>query len=284
MAELFGFYENMDFEAYQAVPALNGSALVHMRRSPMKYRHEMDNPTPPSPAMILGSATHRMILEPDRVGDFAVWGEREEEKVRRGGVWDAFKAANAGKMIVTASERDAMVGMAVGARRNLPIMKYANEKGRCEVSMFWKDESTGRRYKGRVDKIIEHGHIVFDLKTTRDCSSYRFGAQSYALGYHIKMAMYWSGYRAITGHEPKMRLGAIESKAPHESAVYRLTKDVIVQGLEEWQMLEARLAECEKTNNWPAAEEEETDLILPAWASEKADQDLSEFAMEESDE
>ena len=69
-----GFYYQMPFEEYAAVPALNGSSLLHLRRSPMKYKHELDNPTPPSPAMILGTATHRLILEPDRVGDFAVWG------------------------------------------------------------------------------------------------------------------------------------------------------------------------------------------------------------------
>ncbi len=282
MAELFGFYEGMDFDGYAGIDALNGSSLLHMRRSPMKYRHEKDHPSPPTPAMILGTATHRMILEPDRVNDFSVWGEGEDQNVRRGKVWDAFKAANADRMIITAAERDAMVGMAVGARRNLPIMKYANAKGKCEVSMFWKDSTSGRLYKGRIDKIID-GHLIPDLKTTRDCRPYKFGAQAYQLGYHIKMAMYWSGYKAITGYEPKMRLLAIESKPPHESAVYRVTKDVLVQGLEEWQQLEQQLAECEKNDDWPAAEQEETDLVLPTWATEKIDEDLSEFAMEKED-
>ena len=284
MAELSGFYEGMDFDGYAGIDALNGSRLLAMRRSPMYYKWALDNPQPPTPAMILGTATHRMILEPDRVNDFAVWGEKEEEKVRRGKVWDEFHAAHADRMIITVAERDAMVGMTVGARKNLPIMKYASMKGKCEVSMFWKDKTSGRLYKGRVDKILNEGRIIFDLKTTRDCRPYKFGAQSYQLGYHIKMAMYWSGYMAITGKEPHMRLGAIESKAPHESAVYRVTKDVIVQGLEEWQELERTLTECEKNDDWPPAEQEETDLLLPAWATENADSDLSEFAMEESDE
>ena len=282
MAELFGFYEGMDFDGYAGIDALNGSALLHMRRSPMKYKHEKDHPTPPTQAMILGTATHRMILEPDRVNDFAVWGTQPEEKVRSGKVWEAFKAANPDRMIITVPERDAMVGMAVGARRNLPIMKYANAKGKCEVSMFWKDSTSGRLYKGRIDKIVE-GHLILDLKTTRDCRPFKFGAQAYQLGYHIKMAMYWSGYRAITGHAPKMRLLAIESKPPHESAVYRVTEDALVQGMEEWQELERLLSECEKNDEWPAAEQEETDLILPAWATEKADNDLSEFEMKEEE-
>ena len=276
MSELNGFYENMDFESYCAVPALNGSSLVHMRRSPLYYKFMLDNPQPPSPAMILGTATHRLILEPDRVGDFAVWGEQEGENVRRGKVWDAFKDDNASKMIVTKAERDAMVGMAASARMNLPIRKYADAKGRCEVSMFWTDPVSGRRYKGRVDKLCD-GHTIFDLKTARSCEKHAFCTQSFKLGYHIKMAFYWCGYRAITGKEPKIRLGVVESKKPHESATYRITPDVLAMGLEEWQNLERTLDECERTNNWPAAEQEETDLQLPTWATTDSNED---FAME----
>ena len=274
-----GFVYGMSFEDYQAVDALNGSALVHMRRSPMYYAWMYDHPQPPTDAMKLGTATHRLILEPERVGDFAVWGEEEDQKVRRGAVWSAFQDAHWDKMIVTKAERDAMVGMATGARTNLPIRKYADMKGKTEVSMFWTDKVTGRAYKGRVDKICD-GHVIPDLKTCVSCQPRIFGAQSYRLGYHIKMAMYWSGYRALTGHEPKMKLLAIEKKPPYESVVYRVTKDVIVQGLEEWQNLERQIEVCEDANRWPAEYEDETDLLIPSWATENTES-LDEFAVEE---
>ena len=267
MAELTGFVENMPFEEYAKVDALNGSSIVHMRRSPMRYRWEKDNPRPPTPALILGTATHRMILEPNRVGDFAVWGEVEDQKVRRGKVWDEFQAQHENQMILTVAERDAMVGMAVAVRKNLPIRRYADAKGPTEISMFWRHPFTKRRYKARLDKLIPESHTIFDLKTTRDCQSYRFGGQAYALGYHIKMAIQWYGYKTITGTEPKMRLGAIDSIAPHESAVYRLTNDIILQGVEECDLLVEKLDECEKTGLWPAEQDEETDLILPSWAT-----------------
>jgi exodeoxyribonuclease VIII len=269
-----GFYHDMDFDAYKAVGALNGSSLVHLRRSPMYFKWMRDHPQPSTPAMVLGTATHRMILEHDRVDDFVVWGEEVDQKVRRGKVWDQFQADHADKMIVTKGERDAMVGMSVGARRNAPIRKYADAKGKSEVSMFWVDKATGRRFKGRADKILDSGDAIFDLKTCRSCQRYKFGAQAYQLGYHIKMAIYWMGYKAITGKEPHMILGAIESTAPYESAVYRVTKDIILQGLEEMDTLLKTLAECEKDDRWPAAEEVETDLVLPTWATTEQDGDL----------
>ncbi len=280
MNDNIGIFPGVPFEAYQKIDAVNGSSLVHMRRSPMYYKFMRDNPQPPTPAMILGTATHRLILEPERVGDFAIWGLLEEEKVRRGHVWENFKRLNAGAdMIVTVAERDAMVGMAVAARKNVPIMKYASAKGTTEVSMVWRDSQTGRLMKGRVDKILDNGTLC-DLKTTRDCHSRRFAGQSYALGYHIKMAIYANGYQTLTGHLPKMKLLAVESKAPHESAVYRVTPDVLIQGWEELQELLITLKQCEDANAWPAAHDEETDLLLPAWLGHD-EVSLDDFAVEE---
>jgi hypothetical protein len=95
------------------------------------------------------------------------------------------------------------------------------------------------------------------------------------------MAMYWSGYKTLMGHEPHMKLLAIESKPPYESTVFRITKDVILQGLEELAEILKKLDECERTNTWPAAHEDETDLILPSWALTTESDSLEEFAVQE---
>lgn len=283
MNDQIGIFTGVPFDEYAAIEALNGSSIVHMRKSPMHYRHCLDNPQPPTEAMILGTATHQLILEPERVGDFAVWGEQEAEKVRRGQVWEAFKAMHAGKLVVTKAQRDQMIGMAVSARRNVPVMKYASAKGSTEVVLVWDDPVYHRRMKGRIDKLITKGHIIFDLKTTRDCGKYRFGGQAYTLGYHIKMAIYASGYRTLTGKEPKLVLGAIESKAPHESAVYRITTDVLLQGYDDLSVLMKKLADCEATNSWPSAEPEELELSLPTYAytEQSTETDISDLELVE---
>ena len=266
--------EDMPFSEYAAQPGMNGSSIVHMRRSPMFYRWMKDNPQPPTPAMNLGTATHRLILEPHLVNDFAVWGLETDQKVSNGKVWEAFRDAHVGQMIVTEKECESMVGMAVAARKNLPIKKYADAEGMREVSLFWTDQISGRRFKARIDKWIPKLRTAFDLKSTRSCSPRRFATQSYQLGYHIKMAIQWLGIRACFGVEPYLKLGAIESKAPHESAVYRVTSDVRLQGLEELDALLKIEAECRKNNHWPAEMEEESDLLLPSWATTNEDEDL----------
>lgn len=280
MNDQIGIFPGVAFEEYAKIDALNGSTLVNMRRSPMYYRHCLDHPQPPTPAMILGTATHRLILEPNKIGDFAVWGTLEEEKVRRGKVWENFQALNQGAMIVTVNERDAMVGMAAGARKNLPIMKYANMDGDTEVCMVWTDKASGRLFKGRLDKIIPVHSIIVDLKTTRDCHPFRFASQAYALAYHIKAYIYVSGFQTLTAQRPKFKWLAIDSKAPHESAVYRATPDVLSQGATDLDEILKTLDVCEKTGLWPAAEQEETDLILPAYALTDVGESLEEFAVE----
>lgn len=186
-------------------------------------------------------------------------------------------------MIITRRDRDRMVGMAVGARKHAPIMRYANAKGDTEVVMVWRDETTGRTMKGRIDKLIGGGKTVFDLKTTASCDKYKFGNQSYKLGYHIKMAIYWLGVKALTGHLPKLVLGAVENNPPHESATYRITSDALLQGLDDLAELIQKLAACEASGEWPAAEPDELELTLPTYAyGDKSDEnDLSDLALVE---
>lgn len=274
-----GFYFDMPFEEYQAVDAINGSSIVNMRRSPMYYRHCLDNPKQPTPAMVQGVLTHRLILEPQRAGNLVVWGEQPEEKVRRGKVWEEFQAVNAGKQIVTKDERDVMVAQMVAVHKNPVARKHIAAPGPTEVSMFWVDETSGRPFKGRIDKLVEGKHIIVDLKTTRDCTPYRFGGQAYALAYHIKAAIYWLGYRALTGKEPKFKFVAVESKPPYESAVYRAHSDIISQGMEDLDGLLKTLAECEAAGTWPGAQQEEADLTLPTFAYTDAADDLSDLAL-----
>jgi exodeoxyribonuclease VIII len=281
MAERFiGFKEHMPFEEYDAVDALNGSSLIHIRRSPMAYRYQMDNPQVPTDAMKLGTTIHTAILEPPLLGKIAVWGTKPDEKVRRGSVWEAFQKANEGLILLTRAEQAEVADSVEGVYDCATARQYLVEEGKNEISMFWVDES-GRYWKGRLDKVIRTAHTatIVDLKKTRSCSSRRFGSQAYALGYHIKAAIYVSGFQTLTGIRPKFRWIAIESKPPFECAVYRATPDVLSLGGEEQLNLVRLLDECERTQNWPPEQEQEEDLILPDYALSEQDS-LEEFSVE----
>lgn len=263
---LHGFVYGMSYEDYDAVDALNGSKIVLMRRSPMSYKHAVKNPKPPTADLILGTIIHRVVLEPEAPNELAVFVPEDGMLKRAGKKWDAFKERNAGKTILTVPEYERVMRTSSCALTHEPIARYANADGPTEVCMFWRDPITGRRMKARLDKLIPETHTIFDLKTARDATPQGFGAQAYKLGYHIKMAHYSEGYEMLTGIKPICKLGAIEKNEPHESVLFRITDDVLWQGLEDRRNLINQILECEKTNRWPAQYEEETDLFLPAWA------------------
>lgn len=274
-----GFYPAVDFEDYASIKAHNGSSIVHMMRSPLHYRWAKDHPEPPTPAMVLGTITHRMILEPTRIGDFVVWGEKPDQKVRLGKVWDAFKDEHGNKTIITRKERDAMVQIAVAVRRNTRVAELLRS-GRSELSMVWRDTELGHLCKGRIDYLREDGQpVIADLKTTRDSRPFQFGSQAYRLGYHIKLAMYQDGYFALTGELAPVKIIAVESKPPYDCAVYGVPPDVLQQGHEDYLRLMDRIRECEESGIWPGAVEGEVDLTLPTYAFTETSDDLASLEL-----
>ena len=267
-----GMYDAVDFSDYASIDAHNGSSVVNMTRSPLYYRWQKDHPEPPSPSMILGTITHRMILEPDSIGDFVTWGEKPDQKVRLGKVWDAFRDEHEGKTIITRKERDDMVQIAVAVRRN-PVIASLLKDGRSEVSMVWKDTEMGHLCKGRMD-YLRADPMILDLKTCRDARPFQFGNQAYKLGYHVKLAMYQDGYFALTGELAPVKIIAVENKPPYDCAIYAVPSDVLQQGAEDYQRLMRRILECEESGIWPGAVEGESALSLPTYAFSEVD-DLS---------
>lgn len=280
MEKLTGFVEGMSFEDYAAVDALSGSSLLHIRRSPLAYRYHEDNPQEPTEAMKLGTVIHTAILEPPLLGKVSIWGLKEEQKVRRGQVWEEFRKSTSedGLIILTKAERAEVAATVEGVYDCAPARKYLCEEGPTEISMFWFDEA-GRYWKGRLDKLIrgKNSATIVDLKKTRSCASRRFGSQAYHIGYHIKAAIYASGYFRLTGIMPKFKWIAAESKPPFECAVFRATPDVMIMGGEECDKLVKLLDECKRLDHWPPEQEEEEDLILPDYAM-NAEMDLDELA------
>lgn len=269
-----GLYPGMSFEDYAAIDAINYSSLKHMMRSPLVYRWHKDHPQPPTPAMILGTATHRVLLEPERVGDFAVWtGGRRQSKA-----WDAFCVENEGRFIVNEDERDAMVGMAVAVRKNVVAARYLSG-GKGEVSVVWVDRATKRLMKARFDYLPNERREVIGLKTARDARPFRFGNEAYRLGYHIQWALYRDAYYTLFRELPDMKEIVVESKAPHETVVYHIPDEVIQQGKDDMSRLLLRLFECEKTGVWPGEYEEEQQLSLPTYAYGDTVDDLSDLEL-----
>lgn len=273
-----GISTGISFPEYLALPGLNASMIKKLMRSPLAYKWALDHPdnSTTSASKALGTATHAAILEPYRMqSEFIVWdGER------RGKAWTEFKEANSSLQILTSAEFAKVEAMRDSVCAYPPASRYL-QNGVAEVTMQWIDPATGRAMKGRIDWVTEiDGEIVLvDLKTTRDITGRKFGADAYKLGYHIQFSLYTDGWFHLTRKTPRFVVLAVENDAPHEPAVFDVSEDLLALGHEEYMGHLSTLKECEETNIWPPRVQEEQPLQLPAWALNE-DEDLSDIGLD----
>lgn len=250
----------MTFDEYLAIDAVNWSTLKEARRSPLHFRHRVENPREDTTRLAIGRATHTAVFEPDRfVLDYALFSG----SIRRGKEWDACCAANRGKTILKAEEYQTCLAMR-DAVRSHPIAGPAlAPPGEAEKVLTWTDEVTGLKCKARID--WWRPGLLSDLKTTVDVSPRRFGTIAERMGYHGQMAFYRAGLIANGLDAPPPRIIAVEAAEPHDVAVFRIDDDALYAGEQLVAELLALVAAGKFSNKWPGQCPEEIPLQLPAW-------------------
>jgi hypothetical protein len=258
--------------AYDAIrDRVNFSTLKEMERSPAHYKWRLEHPDEPTDAMDLGNGTHLAVLEPERfAAEVLRWPKR-----RAGKDWDAFEAANAGKLILPASDYDDCLAMQKAVRECAQAQPYLTG-GHAEVTMLWEREIIPGfpiALKGRFDYLSPLGPV--DLKTCADASREAFGRAVFNMGYLAQSALYLDGYRAITGADDRFSIVAVEKEPPFVTQVYWLTDEQLAFGRELCTKWLAQVAFCRLEDSWPPYSTEPLPLTLPGWASKLAEQALS---------
>lgn len=258
----------MTFEEYLAIRAVNWSTLKELRRSPLHYRHRLAVPREDSATLRAGRVAHTAVFEPERFPlDYVVFSHENKggKVVRNGKVWEAFEADNADRTIITPAEREKCLAMSAAVRGNPIAMKYL-EQGKPEHVIQWRDPETKMPCKGRLDFFSESCPAIVDLKTTGSVAGNTFGAIAARLSYHLQLAFYSAGMKAVYGRELPVKIIAVEKEPPHDVAVFDVDADALYAGAEEVASLMVKLHFCRERNRWPGMYEEEQTLRLPPWA------------------
>lgn len=259
-------YQQPEADYRAATPTLSQSIIKTMlAQSPAHARYQIDNPTEPTPAMKLGTATHKLILEgSEAFNDCYAVAPACDRRTKAGkDLYEAFQTEHAGKEIISNDDLIAAAGMA-GAVHAHPLARELFKGGVAEVSAF--GNINGAEIKGRFDYFHETDGVIVDLKTTLDASPTE--AQRYAVKYglHIQQFVYSEIYRSITGRAPAdFVFVLVEKSKPHGVAVVRLTKEAVEaacgpveSALETWK-------QCEKSGMWPCYSNSVVTVDLPAW-------------------
>lgn len=274
-----GIYYGLTREQYDSdlSSAVNFSTLKHARKSLLHYRHATEQRDhEPTDAMILGTATHLAVLEPERFdAETGTW----TGGIRRSKAWDAFQAEMAGRLILTESMHHAANRIARAVHGNRHAQDLLSS-GFAEVTLLWTDPETGIRCRARADWVDPARQIVADLKTARDVAPRAFGRSAHALGYHLQLAWYAWGLEVLTGAPWQASIIAVESSEPHDVAVYHVDGDARETGESECRDLLAQVAVSRNTDRWPGQVPQPMPIMLPAWALMDDDADADGFGEE----
>lgn len=267
----------MDERSYHSCDEVSNSQLNHLKKSPLHLKAYLASDPTPTPAMVLGSQVHTCVLEHDRfLTDYVVGpgGDRRLKKTKQAYTELEEQGWKPESIIAPAvyeqilSIRSSVLSNPIACKLLLP-----DEGAVTEASMFWSDEKTGVRCRGRIDAIpakdSEYGAVLADLKTTRDCGA--FAKSAYDFGYYRQAAFYLSGYARgeLSPWEIErtaFAIVAVESTPPFGLSIFQFSDEALDLGNSEIDELLAIYKHCQDTNEWPGYEQGIQELSLPNWA------------------
>jgi hypothetical protein len=257
---------DIDFETYKEMKCTNHSALLTFAKSPahFKYYHLDGNEKPATPAMELGTAIHEAILAHNSFKEaYVVWDESVDKRTKEGKKqWEELKAT--GKKILTLKDGLLIRSILDSVEENETVKDLLLG---CmpELSIIFNDEKTGLLCKARLDGYRDDG-TIFDIKTTTSASESDFRKSLVNYSYFTQAAFYKKAVESQGMKFSRFVFIAIEKEAPHAIALYELSNEAIRQGEALNDKRLKQLAECFKTDTWPAYPKEIITIDLPVWA------------------
>lgn len=235
---------------YDALPRIRSTALkTIINKSPRHYQYEETHKKPPNAGMLLGTATHAALVEPDVYRRCVVSAPLASKKSV---AWDSFVDRNQGKIPILAKEAE-IIDQVVRAVRADPYARPYLAKGLPEMSILWPDPITGLDCKARADLLHEEdpqNPIIVGFKTTRELGR-TFDRQVDEFLYQLSWAFYREGYYHVRGVYPEMIEIVAETQAPFDVAVYRVSEETIEAGAVLVRQALGMIADCRAKGRWP---------------------------------
>lgn len=268
-----GVYTALTNEEYHShKESISRSSLMDFAQSPYTYWAKHINPNRPrkdsTPQMQMGSAFHKMILEPNTLqNEFIVLPEPVLLKDVGRERYDAYKQVLAEietteKIVIPFKMYQDLHAMRLRIHKHSEAMQLI-EGARIENSFFWKDDHSGLLLKARPDAL--HENMILDLKTCADASPRAFQNAMVLGGYHIQGAMIRDAVKAIEGRRINNVINiCIETKYPYNMGIYIIDEYALDEGQAKYKKICLDLKEARETNSF--ADYGVQTIGLPKWA------------------
>lgn len=247
---------------YHAHPALSASGLKALAQSPAHYQASRQY-REETPAMRLGTAFHKAVLEPER---FATeYAAADFNRRTRDGRDRATEAVAAGTILLPREDYDTVQRMrdAILAHRTAAELLQVRD-GVAESS--WFATVDGVECKCRPDWLLPGDGIIVDLKSTLNANPKEFGRTVFNFGYHLQACHYLRVLQAADVRAERFVFVACEKAAPFGVSVHILDDAAMELGYTQHNRLLDLYRHCLAVNEWPCYGDEIFVTSLPAWA------------------
>jgi len=219
-----GFVAGMPESDYHAEPSISKSGLDLVAKSPAHYRHAP--PKAATPAMKIGTAIHRAVLEPER---FDMEYEIVDAKDRRQKAYKDAVKEHGEENVLLGHEAKHVLAVRRAVHDHPQAGFTVRADGHRELSAFVDDPATGVRVRCRYD-LLSAGWAL-DLKKSRDVFPHGFSKAVGSYRYYVQVAFYSDIYEWITGERLEtFWLLAVEDQPPYTPVLYQLDDEAIELG------------------------------------------------------
>jgi len=219
----------MTNEAYHARPELSASSIKTILKNPYEFLNPIRRETK---NFSIGSAVHKLILEPHEFDDEFVVAPEINKRTKEGkDVWAKFEEANQNKTVL--SKEDFYLCKSCSES----VLQHDEAKlfltgGVAESSHFGKLE--GVSVKCRPDYYREDIGVVVDVKTTQDASPDGFVKDVANFGYYVQAKFYIDTLESIGKKADKFLFIVVQKTAPFMVGMYELDPTALDFGKDEY--------------------------------------------------
>lgn len=238
----------MTNKEYHARDEISKSDLDLLAKSPYHYKHKDEFERKDSAALILGSAVHKLVLEPvDFYNEYNIEPDVDKRTKAGKAAYNEFLTNSGGKIVLDKETHDIIKQIAKSVKSMRETAVFLRD-GLAEQSYF--SEIDGVAVKCRPDFFNENLGLCIDLKTTSDASPMGFARSVASFNYHVQAAFYSDILKQNGKAVNHFLFIAVETKKPYMVGFYELDEIAIEQGRKTYLELLERYKTCLKRNEW----------------------------------
>lgn len=259
------FVPGLPADAYHNVVAFSSSWGREAMRSSPKHAHARSK-KPQTPSMVLGSALHAGVLEPEAHA-VAIAPDVDRRTKEGKEAYARFQHMALGRIVLTHDAGETYRGMLDSIAESSTAQGLLNACDQRELSGFTVDPKYDVLVKARFDALSNADNVIVDVKTTSGLATRREFERSVGnYGYGFQAALYVRVAEQLGMRDPAFVFLVVETEYPHGVGLFHLGREWIDMYSPAVDQAMGLWAQCSRAEEWVSYPDVVQQVGIPAWA------------------